>query len=81
MILAPDWQGTQRLLRPDAIFVPLAVTYGVLLARSWSPDTLSLMMPGSFRQGFAGAQLHLAACLLPQREPRLDVISRLSCQP
>jgi len=55
MILAPDRQGTQRLLRPDAIFVPLAVTYGILLARSWSPDTLSLMMPGSFRQGFAGA--------------------------
>ena len=55
MVIAPNWRGTQRLLRPDSIFVPLALMYGVLLVRSWAPDTLALMMPGSLREGFTGA--------------------------
>ena len=35
-------------LRP---FAPLAVLYVVLLALSWQPDTVSLMLPGSLEEG------------------------------
>lgn len=56
MILAPRWRLTERLMQSEAIFVPLSLLYGVLLWRSWTPDTLSLMMPGSLAAGFAGAR-------------------------
>ncbi len=52
--MAPFWRDAVRVLRTDAIFVPLATAYGVLLLQSWQPDTLRLMMPGSFAEGFAG---------------------------
>ena len=55
--IAPFWRGAVRVLRTDAIFVPLAIAYSLLLLRSWQPDTLSLILPGSFEQGFAGAHL------------------------
>ncbi len=34
-------------------FVPLAILYGLMLYNSWSPDTLSTMMPGSLKEGLA----------------------------
>lgn len=54
MILAPHWRLTQRLTASEALFMPLALLYGALLWRSWTPDTLRLMMPGSLAAGVAG---------------------------
>ena len=77
MFLAPHSRGTQRLLRPDGIFVPLALMYGILLARSWAPDTLALMMPGSLQQGFAGTCcLHIRNSASPFRR----FINRWRCR-
>ena len=50
--------------------VPLCVAYLALLAASWSPDTLSLMMPGSIEEG-------LAEGFKPQFFPQLDGIMEL----
>ena len=54
MIAAPKFRAAIDVLRSDLVFMPLALMYLVLLVRSWEPDTLSLMMPGSLREGFAG---------------------------
>ncbi|KXZ45237.1 hypothetical protein GPECTOR_57g527 [Gonium pectorale] len=51
-------------------FVPLSLAYLVLLVMSWSPDTLSIMMPGSLAEGLAGG-------FNPQFFPRLEGISAL----
>jgi hypothetical protein len=40
-------------LRP---FAPLALLYVVLLALSWQPDTVSLMLPGSLEEGLRTGQ-------------------------
>ena len=54
ILLAPWWRSAYRMLISDMIFLPLVAAYIVLLVRSWQPDTLSLMMPGSLADGFAG---------------------------
>ena len=36
---------TQRIVRGNALWLALAVLYGVLLAQSWRADTLALMFP------------------------------------
>jgi hypothetical protein len=54
ILLAPWWRSAYRMLISDVIFLPLIAAYIVLLVRSWQPDTLSLMMPGSLADGFAG---------------------------
>ena len=56
-------------LRSPLPLVPLCVAYLALLCASWSPDTLSLMMPGSLAEGLATGQ--------PQFFPRLDGIMTL----
>jgi hypothetical protein len=38
-----------------ALFAPAALLYGLLLAGSWQPDTLALMMPGDLATGLKGA--------------------------
>eukprot|EP00891_Asterochloris_glomerata_P007487 jgi/Astpho2/7487/e_gw1.00114.155.1_t len=53
MLLLPRWPITHRLMKGYAVFLPLSAIYIVLLARSWTPDMLQLMMPGSgFRPQF-----------------------------
>ncbi|PRW60847.1 ABA DEFICIENT chloroplastic-like isoform X3 [Chlorella sorokiniana] len=54
MVLAPRWDGTRRLLRSPLVLAPLALVYGLLLAWSWQPDTFSLILPGSWAEGFKG---------------------------
>ncbi|KAG2425863.1 hypothetical protein HYH02_014927 [Chlamydomonas schloesseri] len=51
-------------------FVPLAAAYVVLLVGSWSPDTLSIMMPGSLEEGLKGG-------FNPQFLPKLEGIASL----
>ena len=58
-----------RFLRSSMPLVPLCVAYLALLCASWSPDTLSLMMPGSLAEGLATGK--------PQFFPQLDGIMTL----
>ena len=62
MACRPHWHATKRVMSSSLIVVPVALAYAVLLAHSWEPDTLSLILPGSLREGLAGAQ---SACGLP----------------
>ena len=61
---------TVRFLRSDVPIVPLCVAYVVMLVASWSPDTLSLMMPGSLEAGISDG-------FNPQYFPKLDGIMTL----
>ena len=54
MLLLPRWSITHRLMKGYAVFLPLSAIYIVLLARSWTPDMLQLMMPGSLEAGLSG---------------------------
>ena len=54
MLLLPRWSITHRLMKGYTVFLPLSVVYIVLLARSWTPDMLQLMMPGSLDAGLSG---------------------------
>lgn len=55
MVVAPRHAATQRLLRSELVFVPLALLYLFLLVHSWEPDTLRLILPGSLAEGLKGA--------------------------
>lgn len=59
MVVAPRHAATQRLLRSELLFVPLALLYLFLLMHSWEPDTLRLILPGSLAEGLKGAALPL----------------------
>ena len=58
MLLLPRWSITYRLMKGYAVFLPLSAVYIVLLARSWTPDMLQLMMPGSLDAGLSGQPAH-----------------------
>lgn len=60
-----------RYTRSPLPLVPLCVAYLALLVASWSPDTLSLMMPGSLEAGLTSGGWN------PQFFPRLDGIMTL----
>ena len=54
MICRPRWPTTKRVTRSSLIFIPVALAYTVLLAFSWEPDTLALILPGSLQEGLSG---------------------------
>ncbi|KAL4427483.1 hypothetical protein ABPG77_000772 [Micractinium sp. CCAP 211/92] len=54
MALAPRWSGTRAAVRSPLVLAPICVVYGLLLAWSWQPDTFSLVLPGSWAEGFKG---------------------------
>ena len=56
-------------IRNYSTLVPLAIFYGVLLIRSWSDDTLRLMMPGSLEEGLRTGEVQFI--------PKLSGISEL----
>ena len=56
-------------IRNYSTLVPLAVLYGVLLIRSWSDNTLALMMPGSLEEGLRTGEVQFI--------PKLSGISEL----
>ena len=76
MLLLPRWSITHRLMKGYAVFLPLSAVYIVLLARSWTPDMLQLMMPGSLDAGLSGqpASGVLILHIRPTRPPA-DVCS------
>lgn len=51
VVLLPRWRRTQQLMRSPLVVAPLAIVYGFLLWQSWSPDTFSLVLPGSWKEG------------------------------
>lgn len=73
MVVAPGWSRTRQLLSSPACIAPLALAYGVLLAASWQPDTLSTILPGSWAEGLSGG-------FRPQFFPSLAGISSLFAQ-
>lgn len=60
-----------RFTASPASLAPPCVAYLLLLVASWSPDTLSLMMPGSLEAGLSAGGFN------PQFFPSLDGISTL----
>lgn len=60
MLAAPKWKRTRQVVTTNAIFVPLAIAYGYLLACSWQPDTFSLILPGSLKEGLSGQALSVS---------------------
>jgi len=67
MILRPRWEPTRRLMQSYLPFIPMAGLYLYMLMRSWTPDTLQLMLPGDLALAAQG----------PQFFPRLDCIAVL----
>ena len=62
MVLLPRWRCTRVLLRSPLVLAPLAAMYGVLLQRSWNPDTFSLVLPGSWEAGLSRELWVVAPC-------------------
>lgn len=69
MVLLGWWTKVQELMKSNWIFMPLILTYLLLLVQSWQPDTLSLMMPGNLQTGLSGLE--------PQFFPSIESISTL----
>jgi len=74
MILAPRASVVRKTMRSYWVLAPLALIYLALLAYSWSPDTLSILMPGSLADGFTGG-------FNPQFFPKLSGIQALFSRP
>jgi len=74
MVAAPRWRRTRSLLAHDACLLPLALAYALLLAASWTPDTLATIMPGSLAAGLAGG-------FRPQFFPALGGVAALFARP
>lgn len=55
MAFAPRAAVTKRLLTGAKCLIPLAILYGVLLLASWTPETLSTLLPGDFLEGMKSA--------------------------
>lgn len=53
MAVAPQRQWVRSTIESLWFIAPVALAYLFLLAISWQPDTLSLMMPGSIEEGIA----------------------------
>ncbi|GBF97735.1 hypothetical protein Rsub_10899 [Raphidocelis subcapitata] len=68
--LAPASQAARRVARSNIPYVLIGLAYGVVLLASWQADTLALMMPGSWADGFKGG-------FNPQFLPSLDSVATL----
>ncbi len=74
MAAAPRWRATRALAASPACLAPPAAAYAVLLAWSWRPDTLALILPGSLAVGLAGGWA-------PQFIPQLAGVAALFARP
>ena len=52
-----------RFVSSLRMFAPMCALYGFLLYRSWTPETLSLMMPGSLEEGLATGKVQFIPTL------------------
>ncbi|KAL6754176.1 hypothetical protein V8C86DRAFT_2710500 [Haematococcus lacustris] len=74
MVLTPRLRAVQQFMTSLWVFAPVALIYLGLLAYSWTPDTLSILFPGSLQEGLSGG-------FKPQFFPRLPAIAQLFSQP
>ncbi len=74
MILAPQLQIVRSTMRSLWVFLPVALGYLALLVYAWSPDTLSILLPGSLSDVMKGS-------LGPQFIPKLPGIQELFSRP
>lgn len=76
MALAPRSRTTEAAAsRAEAALFPLCLVYLILLITSWSPDTMSVLLPGSLREGLAGGKFN------PQFFPALRGVAELFSRP
>ena len=76
MALAPRARLTSALAsRAEAALSPLCALYLALLVTSWSPDTMSVLLPGSLAEGLAGGRFN------PQFFPALAGVAELFSRP
>lgn len=78
MALKPNAEVTRDLLAGARTLVPLACLYTLLLAASWTPESLELLLPGSFSQGVANMK---AGKFSVQFLPTIDSVGRLLSEP
>lgn len=58
MILVPKARAVQRSMGSLWVFLPLTLLYGLLLVNSYSPDMLSILLPGSLAEGMSAGAHH-----------------------
>lgn len=76
MALAPRAPLTSALAsRAEAALTPLCILYFFLLFTSWSPDTMSVLLPGSLAEGLSGGKWN------PQFFPALAGVAELFSRP
>ena len=76
MALAPRARLTSALAsRAEAALSPLCALDLALLVTSWSPDTMSVLLPGSLAEGLAGGRFN------PQFFPALAGVAELFSRP
>ena len=76
MALAPRAPLTSALAsRAEAALSPLCALYLALLVTSWSPDTMSVLLPGSLAEGLSGGGFN------PQFFPALAGVAELFSRP
>ena len=76
MALAPRAPLTSALAsRAEAALAPLCLLYLALLVTSWSPDTMSVLLPGSLAEGLSGGRFN------PQFFPALAGVAELFSRP
>ncbi|CAG9464243.1 unnamed protein product [Pedinophyceae sp. YPF-701] len=73
MAVAPLWKPVLSFVRKPTCALPLAMAYAALLAVSWEPDTLQLILPGSLEEGLKGWN--------PQFFPTVETMSTLFARP
>jgi hypothetical protein len=76
MALAPRAPLTSALAsRAEAALTPLCLLYLALLFTSWSPDTMSVLLPGSLAEGLSAGRFN------PQFFPALAGVAELFSRP
>jgi Domain of unknown function (DUF4281) len=78
MALKPRARITKDLLASGKVLVPFALLYAALLASSWSPHSLDLLLPGSFQAGVE--QMRVGKFSL-QFVPTVSSVGRLLSEP
>ena len=78
MAFKPNSDVTKKLLTGAKTLVPFAIVYALLLAASWTPDSLSQLLPGSLEQGVKNAK---AGKFAVEFMPTADTVGKLLSQP
>jgi hypothetical protein len=78
MAFLPKSDMTRRVLADAKTLVPLAALYAVLLCVSWHPNSLQLLLPGSWDAGITALK---AGKVAPQFVPTISTVGKLLSDP